>query len=235
MELPFAVESPSADEAKIHVGRDSSLHHSDSDSLVTASSQGSFIDSSNDNLNISNNYGQFIPRTSQDVMLSSPRHIEQKVQTQQQQQGQLVSIPSPENQADIAKDLDLENDFTYVNVTEIDADEDGQLFEGTNLSTPQDNVKGDILTVLLSEMQEGKNRSLLVSSGKHECSKLFRFLHKISVTFWEPTHFFFINRTIQNLPMRWHSKRRRQRNRVIYSWHSISIHLRRNYTKTLLW
>ena len=168
MELPFAVESPSADEAKIHVGRDSSLHHSDSDSLVTASSQGSFIDSSNDNLNISNNYGQFIPRTSQDVMLSSPRHIEQKVQTQQQQ-GQLVSIPSPEDQADIAKDggcFDLENDFTYVNVTEIDADEDGQLFEGTNLSTPQDNVKGDILTVLLSEMQEGKNRSLLVSSDK---------------------------------------------------------------------
>jgi len=179
MELPFAVESPSADEAKIHVGRDSSLHHSDSDSLVTASSQGSFIDSSNDNLNISNNYGQFIPRTSQDVMLSSPRHIEQKVQTQQQQQqqqqqqGQLVSIPSPENQADIAKDLDLENDFTYVNVTEIDADEDGQLFEGTNLSTPQDNVKGDILTVLLSEMQEGKNRSLLVSSDKNGSSKLF--------------------------------------------------------------
>jgi len=162
MELPFAVESPAAGRSENRVGRNEALQHSETDSLVTASSQGSFMNSTNGNINISDHVG-LIPNTPQDIVLPSP----QLVQSQQQienQQGQLVVIAAPEEQAAGMKDGvygDPDNDFTYVNVTEIDADEEGPLLEGEDLSLPQDQMRGDVLAVLLSEMQHGETSSML--------------------------------------------------------------------------
>ena len=177
MELPFAVESPAAGSGADNnrVGMNDSLQHSEEGSLVTASSQGSFMNSSsNANLNIQDHCGPFIPATTppQDILLTSPPHHTQsrQQQIQQHQQGQLVLIPANEEQQPTVGMNDggygdLENDFTYVNVTEIDADEDGLLLEGADLSLqPQDQVRGDVLTVLLGEMQQSESNSLLVSA-----------------------------------------------------------------------
>jgi len=169
MELPFAVESPAGGGAESRVGRNGSLDHSESGSLVTASSQGSFMNSSNDNLNISDHCGTFIPNTPQDILLQSRHHI----QSLQNDQGQLVVIPAPEEQTVGMKDGgygDPENDFTYVNVTEIDADEDGTLLEGSDLSPPQDEGRGDVLAVLLGEMQQSECTSLL--SGTESANEI---------------------------------------------------------------
>jgi hypothetical protein len=155
MELPFAVESPA----------DSSLHHSESSSLVTASSQGSFMNSSS----------PLVPNTPQDIVLPSPNHTQQHQHQQQQQQhhhhsnnnhpnnhhhhhqGQLVVTPASE------EFIDPDNDFTYVNVTETDADDDDILFEGEDLTLQQDQTRGDVLAILLSGMQHGESDTLLVS------------------------------------------------------------------------
>jgi len=174
MELPFAVESPAAGSGADNnrAGMNDSLQHSEEGSLVTASSQGSFMNSSsNANLNIQDHCGPFIPATTppQDILLTSPPHHTQsrQQQIQQHQQGQLVLIPANEEQQPTVGMNDggygdLENDFTYVNVTEIDADEDGLLLEGADLSLqPQDQVRGDVLTVLLGEMQQSECNSLL--------------------------------------------------------------------------
>ena len=159
MELPFAVESP----ANAGAGnRNETSQHSESGSLVTASSQGSFMNTSNDNLDI-----PLVPNTPQDVLLPSPHHVQSHQQQARHQQGQLVVIPAPDEQGVGMKDGgygDPENDFTYVNVTEIDADEDGQLLEGEDLIISQDQKRGDVLTVLLGEMQQS-NGSLLLVSG----------------------------------------------------------------------
>jgi hypothetical protein len=139
--------------------------------------------SSNANFNIQDHGGPFIPTTTsppQDILLSSPpphTQSRQQQQIQQQQQGQLVLIPANEEQQPTVgmKDGgygDPENDFTYVNVTEIDADEDGLLLEGADLSTPQDQVRGDVLTVLLGEMQQSESNPLLVSSVVLGCERL---------------------------------------------------------------
>jgi len=163
MELPFAVESLAAGEAENRVGRNGSLQHSASGSLVTASSQGSFMNSSSDNLNISDHCSPFIQNDPQDIHLPSP-HRAQSQQHIQHRQGQLVVIPAPEEQTVGIKDAgyaDPENDFTYVNVTEIDADEDGSLLEGADLALPQDQMRGDVLAVLLGEMQQCESTSLL--------------------------------------------------------------------------
>ena len=153
MELPFAVESPA----------DSSLHHSESSSLVTASSQGSFMNSSS----------PLVPNTPQDIILPSPNHTQQQQQQQQQQhlhpnnnhpnhhhhhhQGQLVVTPASE------EFIDPDNDFTYVNITETDADDDDILFEGEDLTLQQDQTRGDVLAILISGMQHGESDTLLVS------------------------------------------------------------------------
>ena len=167
MELPFAVESPSGNGAENPVGRNSSLQHSESSSLVTASSQGSFMNSSNNNLNIADHCSPLIPNTPQDILLPSPHHA----QSQHQQQGQLVVTPASQERNISMKDGgygDPENDFTYVNVTEIDADEDDILLERAGLSLPQDQARGDILAVLLSGMQQSESGSLLVRKKREK-------------------------------------------------------------------
>jgi hypothetical protein len=201
MELPFAVESPSAGGADNRVGMHDSLQHSEEGSLVTASSQGSFMNSSDANLNIQDHCGTFIPTTPpQDILLTSPHHT-QSQQHIQHQQGQLVVIPANEELTVGMEDGgygDPENDFTYVNVTEIDADEDGLLLEGADLSLPQDQVRGDVLTVLLGEMQQSESNSLLVSA----CERFGPVFvpNRILLTF----QCLILYRTAQNLPTKWH-------------------------------
>jgi hypothetical protein len=157
MELPFAVESPSP--------ADSSLHHSESSSLVTASSQGSFMNSSS----------PLVPNTPQDIVLPSPNHTQQHQHhhsnhhSRHQHQhhhheGQLVVTPASE------EFIDPDNDFTYVNVTETDADDDDILFEGADLTLQQDQTRGDVLAILLSGMQHGESNSLLVSLNREKRS-----------------------------------------------------------------
>ena len=157
MELPFAVESPAAGAGN----RVDASQHSESGSLVTASSQGSFMDTSNDNLDI-----PLVPNAPQDIVLPSPHRAQSHQQQGQHQQGQLVVIPAPEDQGVAIGDP--ENDFTYVNVTEIDADEDGPLLEGDDMLLSQDQKRGDVLAVLLGEMQQNNGSSLLVSALERE-------------------------------------------------------------------
>lgn len=149
MELPFAVETPAAGGTGNRVGRNDASQHSDSGSLVTASSQGSFMDTTDDNLHI-----PLVPNTPQDILLPAPHR------GQPQEQGQIVVIPAPEEQGPGIGDA--ENDFTYVNVTEIiDTDEDDPLIEGDDLILSQDQKRGDVLAVLLGEMQQNNGSSLL--------------------------------------------------------------------------
>ena len=166
MELPFAVESPDSVRADIRAKSNNSLQHSESSSLVTASSQESFINPTNHNLDISDHCDSFIPNIHRYL---PPRHNSQSQQQTRQQQGQLVVIPALEVQTVGIKNggyVDPENDFTYVNVTEIDTDEESPLSEVQNLKNSQDQMKGNILSVLIGEMQHGESRSILVSAGK---------------------------------------------------------------------
>ena len=59
--------------------------------------------------------------------------------------------------------IDPDNDFTYVNITETDADDDDILFEGEDLTLQQDQTRGDVLAILISGMQHGESDTLLVS------------------------------------------------------------------------
>jgi hypothetical protein len=158
MELPFAVELSVGDGSflgGVTNDNNSALHQSES-SLVTASSQGSFMNTSP--LGIPHN-------TPQDVVLSAPFHTaqqQQQLQQQQQGQGQLVVTPALSPQ-------DHETDFTYVNVTETDADDDEVdiLLEGEDFSLPLDQQyyqqpQGGILAALLSGMQPSETDSILV-------------------------------------------------------------------------
>ena len=166
MELPFAVESTDSAPAGIRAENNNSLQHSESSSLVTASSQGSFINSTNHNLNISDHCGPFIPNIHRHL---PPRHNSQSQRQTRQQQGQLVVIPALEVQTVGIQNGgygDPENDFTYVNVTEIDTDEESPLLDEQNLKKSQDQTRGDVLSVLIGEMQHGESRSILVSAGK---------------------------------------------------------------------
>lgn len=155
MELPFAVESSDVADGSL-MGDSSALQQSDSSSLVTASSQGSFMDT------------PLPPYSPQDVVLPpqfAPPHHLQPRQQKQHRQGQLVVTPaSPQDGGD------PDNDFTYVNVTETDADEDDEvdiLLGGVDISLSQDqkqsqHPRGDILTALLSSMQPNESDSLMV-------------------------------------------------------------------------
>jgi len=153
MELPFAVESPV----------DSSLQQSESSSLVTASSQGSFMNSSI----------PLVPNTPQDIVLPSQNHEHHQHQHQHQHQhhqGQLVVIPASQEHNNIIKEGGhVDQDFTYVNVTEIDVDENDIFFEGVDITLPQDQSRGDVLAILLGEMQQDENNSFL--SGTESANK----------------------------------------------------------------
>eukprot|EP00934_Nitzschia_sp_Nitz4_P001462 Nitzschia sp. Nitz4//scaffold3_size479765//241155//243275//NITZ4_000102-RA/size479765-processed-gene-1.459-mRNA-1//1//CDS//3329550764//1462//frame0 len=135
MELPFAVESSAPAETG------NSLQHSES-SLVTASSQGSFVDSST--------FGSpLLPNRPQDVIL--PRYSEENKHNAPQRVEPLR--PQAPGQQD---DIEV-IDFTYVNVSEQDADDVGFLTEVGEIGLQPDDQKGDILSILLSGMHSHDN------------------------------------------------------------------------------
>lgn len=162
MELPFAVESPE------RVSGDSELHHSTAgSSLVTASSQGSLI---NSNLTGS----PLLPNTPQDVVL--PNYNNYQGNQQHQPHGH-VSIPGQVLASAVAQggshhqhahhpnpatEPDI-NDFTYVNVCESDADEVDILIGGGYVVKEPETRRGDVLTVLLSGTPQQDNEELVVS------------------------------------------------------------------------
>jgi len=152
MELPFAVESPV----------DSSLQQSESSSLVTASSQGSFMNSSN----------PLVPNTLQDIILPHQHHHQHHHHHQHQHhQGQLVVTPATQEHKNVIKEGGhVDPDFTYVNVTEIDVDENDIFFEGLDITLPQDQIRGDVTAILLGGMQEDECDSFL--SGTESANEL---------------------------------------------------------------
>ena len=133
MELPFAVESTGS------AVQGSTLHQSDS-SLVTASSQGSYMDASQLE-------GPLPPNTPQDVVIEN-------------RQQQAPSRPPPPRISGQEEPEVI--DFTYVNVSEDDADDVGILLEGGDLDMQPETQRGDILTVLLNGMQQHGNEDILV-------------------------------------------------------------------------
>jgi len=149
MELPFAVgihDSPIQGTA---------LHHSDS-SLVTASSQGSFVES-----------GLFdsplLPNTPQDVVLPNYHQSRTTAAATVATTTTTSSHPPPPLISGQFSDDTEVIDFTYVNISEEDADA-GVLVEGGDVEVQQENQRGDILTILLSGMQHQRTDDLLVSS-----------------------------------------------------------------------
>jgi hypothetical protein len=125
MELPFAVESPTEPVTN------SRLQQSESSSLVTASSQGSFMSSTHlDDLN-----------TPQDVVLPRYDNI-------QQPRIQIANPRSPEPTDGFGEPEVI--DFTYVDVSETDADEIKILIDGNDLNFDEGAQRGDVLSVLLS-------------------------------------------------------------------------------------
>jgi hypothetical protein len=154
MELPFAVESASADESFVAGGGggNGSLQQSESSSLVTASSQGSFMNTS-----------PLPPNTPHDVVLPA-QFRNNNAQESLHRQGQLVLTPASPTENN------PEADFTYVNVTETDADDDEVdilLMEGANISLSldqyhsQQHSRGDVLTSLLSGMQPSESDAMM--------------------------------------------------------------------------
>jgi hypothetical protein len=186
MELPFAVESSSDPPVT-----GSSLQQSES-SLVTASSQGSFMNSSG-GLD-----GPLPPNTPQDVVL--PRYDNIGAQGQQRMSGHLVTPAAAAQREQDPKDVYGEPeliDFTYVNVCETDADEVDIFLEGGDVDLQEEPERGDVLTVLLSGMQHNGNESLVVRI-------YWRYSRNHSV-FRKPHPFFsLILRTKQKVPMIWH-------------------------------
>jgi len=147
MELPFAVESSPGH------ATGSNLHQSDS-SLVTASSQGSFINSGTLD-------SPLPPNTPQDVVL--PRYDNLHHSQQPRIGGQLLT---PAAEVDrlrkhVAAEPDVA-DFTYVDVCETDEDEVTILLEGLGShNLQQETHRGDVLAVILSGMQHGENETLV--------------------------------------------------------------------------
>jgi hypothetical protein len=136
MELPFAVESPER-------AMGSSLQHSTGSSLVTASSQGSLMNS-----NLAGS--PLPPNTPQDVVIPRYDNYHGQGHFQRGQEPEIMG------EADII-------DFTYVNVCETDADEVDILIEGGDPSSQHTATVGDVLTILLSGMQQNENEALVVS------------------------------------------------------------------------
>jgi hypothetical protein len=157
MELPFAVESPDP------VAR-STLRQSESSSLVTASSQGSFMNSSNLD-------SPLPPNTPQDVVLPRYDNLQGQGQASQQRiSGHLVTPAQREQDSEDGYEEPEIVDFTYVNVCETDADEVDIMLEGGGLDLQQEAQRGDVLAVLLSGiMHQNVNESLVVSSKQFAC------------------------------------------------------------------
>lgn len=169
MELPFAVEASDGVD-----NNSASLEQSESSSLVTASSQGSFINTTPLPLP---------PNTPHDVVLpAAVQFTRQQQQQQQHTQGQLVVTPaSPPDPTNSSKNNNApEADFTYVNVSDADgADEDDDEVDilwmddapGNNndynvLLDPlqqHQHPRGDVLTALLSGIQPSENDAMMVS------------------------------------------------------------------------
>ena len=151
MELPFAVESP---EHQVNVSVASLQHSTAGSSLVTASSQGSLMHSSG---GLSS---PLPPNTPQDVVL--PHYDNYHGQGTPRQQG----IPSRMQVQEPMGELE-KIDFTYVNVCETDEDEVDIVIEGGEAVEQQDAQRGDVLTVLLSGVQQEQNEALVVSIATH--------------------------------------------------------------------
>jgi hypothetical protein len=137
-ELPFAVESSPQQMRR-------SLQQSGS-SLVTASSQGSFINEAGGS--------PLIPDTPQDVVL--PDHRMRS--SGKPGGGPLVSGPGILDEPEII-------DFTYVNVTEMEEDDGGVLIDGNHVLFDQHRRSertGNVLAVLLSGAQQEENETLVV-------------------------------------------------------------------------
>ena len=161
MELPFAVES-----SPDRVAGESSLHHSTAgSSLVTASSQGSLV---NSNLTGS----PLAPNTPHDVVIPSYSNYQgqQHGQRNVSIHGQVVTERVGGNQGrqqhashpnPVEPDI---NDFTYVNVCESDADEVDILIGGGYVVKEPETRRGDVLTVLLSGTPQQDNEELVVSA-----------------------------------------------------------------------
>lgn len=150
MELPFAVESPDS------AVQGTTLHHSES-SLVTASSQGSFVNSASLD-------SPLLPNTPQDVVL--PRYDNRKQAGHSHQSPSIHQVPPAgtdriSNAQRDADDIEI-IDFTYVNVSETDADDLGVVLEEGDFGfQPELPQRGDILNVLLSGMQGHDNETFL--------------------------------------------------------------------------
>ena len=115
-------------------------------------------------MNTSQLDGPLPPNTPQDVVLP---HYENR-QTPQAQHH--THPPPPRISGPISSQGDDEPeviDFTYVNVSEDDADDVGILLEGGDLDMQPETQRGDILTVLLSGMEQHGNEAMIVSSGKN--------------------------------------------------------------------
>jgi hypothetical protein len=153
MELPFAVESPE----QVNVSVASLQHSTAGSSLVTASSQGSLMNSSG---GLSS---PLPPNTPQDVVL--PHYDNYHGQGTPRQQGVPGHLVSPAPRMQVQEPMgEMEIiDFTYVNVCETDEDEVDIVIEGGEAVEQQDAQRGDVLTVLLSGVQQEQNEALVVS------------------------------------------------------------------------
>lgn len=157
MELPFAVEAQNS-----NLQQGSTLQNSDS-SLVTASSQGSFVDSTLLD-------SPLPPNTPQDVVLPSY---------------QTLPIPPrpPRISGPLSDELEV-IDFTYVNISEDDTDGVGVLIEEEDLDLRPETQRGDILTILLSGLQHHGTEGLLVRPCSVHLSRSNCILSPISLTLY---------------------------------------------------
>lgn len=123
-ELPFAVESTV----------DRSLRNSESDSLLTASSQGSSVTSG----------GPLVPNRRQDVVIPSPSSMTTKLTQQHEHPGKIVVTSDGSHIRNETLTgggyVDTENDFTYVNVTETDTTDEDVFFGEAGLDRPIQSV-----------------------------------------------------------------------------------------------
>lgn len=208
MELPFAVESSDSGI------QNSTLAQSDS-SLVTASSQDSYMNSSNLD-------GPLPPNTPQDVVL--PRY--ESRQHPPSHPGHpppppRISGPLPSPRDDEPEVID----FTYVNISEDDAEDAGILLEGGDFDLQEVAQRGDILTVLLGGMEQHGNEAVLVSRMWSVC--------------FEPlflsSDFLFYFRLGLKARTRLQRRQWKQRRLEISCQHSSIIPKLRNCTATMPW
>lgn len=104
--------------------------------------------------------GPLPPNTPQDVVLPRYENRQQAETHGSRPPPPIISGPmSSPGEQDEPEIID----FTYVNVSEDDADDVGILLEGGDLDLQPETQRGDILTVLLSGIQNRGNEAILVS------------------------------------------------------------------------